>query len=118
MKNIKSCIAILAFILTAINLQAQKIKTTDGDLSVLKNETAINIEFTYDGMSVGKFDNEKDYLDKKTEEYNKKEPGRGNSWSKSWVADRASRFEPKFIELFTETSGMQVKKDAKYTLLF
>ena len=37
------------------------------------------------------------------------------SWAKSWVADRASRFEPKFIELFTETSSMTVKADAKYT---
>lgn len=118
MKNIKNLIAILGFLLFAVKMQAQKIKTTEGDLSVLKNETAINIEFTYDGMSVGKFDSEKDYLDKKTEEYNKKEPGRGDSWAKSWVADRASRFEPKFNELFMESSGMSIKKDAKYTLIF
>jgi hypothetical protein len=118
MKKIKISIAVLALVISGLNIQAQKIKTTDGDLSVLKNETAINIEFTYDGMSVGKFDSEKEYIEKKTEEYNKKEPGRGNSWAKSWVADRASRFEPKFIELFTESSGMTVKKDAKYTLIF
>lgn len=118
MKQFKSIITIFTFMCCVLNIQAQKIKTTDGDLSVLKNEAAINIEFIYDGMSVGKFDSEKDYVEKKTEEYNKKEPGRGDSWAKSWVADRASRFEPKFNELFMENSGMSIKKDAKYTMIF
>ncbi len=111
MNDIKRCIALLGLVFSVLNMQAQKIKTTDGDLSVLKNEIAINIEFIYDGMSVGKFDSEKDYVEKKIEEYNKKEPGRGSNWSKSWIADRASRFEPKFIQLFTENSGMQFKKE-------
>ena len=33
----------------------QKIKVVEGDLSVLKGQTAIKTEFTYDNMSVGKF---------------------------------------------------------------
>ena len=69
-------------------------------------------------MSVGKFKDEKDYIKSKTEEYNKKEPGRGDSWAKSWVTDRASRFEPKFIELFQENSDMTVKEASKYTMIF
>jgi hypothetical protein len=118
MKLLNKGLGLFAMALFALSANAQRIKTTDGDLSVLKNETAINIEFVYDGQSVGKFDSEKEYIQKKTEEYNKKEPGRGDSWAKSWVADRASRFEPKFIELFQENSGMTVKKDAKYTMIF
>jgi hypothetical protein len=118
MKIISKILQLLAVVSFSINTNAQKIKTTEGDLSVLANETAINVEFIYDGMSVGKFATEKEYIQKKTEEYNKKEPGRGDTWAKKWVADRASRFEPKFIELFQETTGMTVKKEAKYTLIF
>jgi len=98
--------------------QAQKLKLTDGDLSPLKDQTAINFEFTYDNMAVGKFDTEKEYIEKKTEEYNKKEAGKGDTWAKNWVSDRQSRFEPKFIELFTKTSEMTESKTAKYTIIF
>jgi len=108
----------LAIIFFSINVYAQKIKTVSGDVSVLKNESTVNIEFVYDGMTVGKYSNEKEYLNKKKEEYNKKEPGRGDTWSKSWVTDRASRFEPKFIELFLQSTRMNLKRDAKYTLIF
>jgi hypothetical protein len=97
---------------------AQRLKLTEGDLAVLKSETSINFEFTYDNMSVGKFDNEKDYIEKKTAEYNKKEAGRGDQWAKSWVSDRQARFEPKFIELFTKASEMTESKTAKYTIIF
>ncbi|HMJ48192.1 MAG TPA: hypothetical protein VK498_12745 [Ferruginibacter sp.] len=118
MKLLNKCIVLLALVSFSVNTNAQKIKTVSGDLSPLKDETSINIEFLYDGMSVGKFDNEKEYLDKKTAEYNQKEPGRGDLWAKSWISDRASRFEPKFIELFVENSKMNVDKNAKYTLIF
>src|SRR4051812_31965205 len=108
----------LTLFLFSINANAQKIKTVDGDLSALKNEDAINVEFVYDGMSVGKYDKEADYIKAKTEEYNKKEPGRGDTWAKSWVTDRASRFETRFINEFQETSKMTVKPTAKYTMIF
>jgi hypothetical protein len=97
---------------------SQKIKKIEGDLAALKNETNINIEFTYDNMSVGKYKKEQDYIDAKKEEFNKKEPGRGDTWAKSWVADRENRFEPKFTELFSDASGMIVTTKAKYTLIF
>jgi hypothetical protein len=108
-------LALLSFSMIS---DAQKLKLTDGDLSALKDEKAINFEFTYDNMAVGKYDTEKEYIDKKTEEYNKKEAGKGDDWAKSWVTDRQSRFEPKFIELFTKTSEMTESKTAKYTIIF
>lgn len=118
MKTMMKCFSALSlmFFFTAAN--AQKLKKTDGDLSVLKNESTINIEFVYDGMSVGKFDNEADYIKAKTEEYNKKEAGRGDTWAKSWVTDREGRFQNRFINEFQESSKMTVKPDAKYTLIF
>src|SRR5688572_3658798 len=118
MKLLNKSLLLCGFLLFSIITKAQKLKLTEGDLSAVKDETAMNFEFTYDNMSVGKFDNEKDYIQKKTDEYNKKEPGRGDAWAKSWVADRQARFEPKFIELFTKASDMSESKNAKYTLIF
>jgi len=118
MKSLTRFVAIIATVLITSASFAQKIKTVEGDLSVLKDESTINIEFVYDGMSVGKYDKEADYIKAKTEEYNKKEAGRGDSWAKSWVTDRASRYEPRFINEFQEASNMTVKSEAKYTLIF
>ncbi|MEO6721696.1 MAG: hypothetical protein ABIN67_15110 [Ferruginibacter sp.] len=118
MSVLNRCLLFTSFVLVAFTTQAQKLKLTDGDLSVLKDQTSINFEFTYDNMSVGKFDKEKDYIEKKTGDYNKKEDGRGDAWAKSWVNDRKERFEPKFIELFTKASEMSESKTAKYTLIF
>ena len=117
MKMIKPLGFLLA-IAVSLNLNAQRIKLVEGDLSVLKNEQKINTEFTYDNMKVGKFSKEADYVADKTESLNKKEAGRGDTWAKAWVTDRKSRFEPKFNELFAQESKMSVSEDAKYTLIF
>jgi hypothetical protein len=117
MKTSKMTALILIASFVSLNLQAQKIKIAEGSLSVLKDEKIINIEFTYDNMKVGKFDKEADYISTKKEEYNKKEPGRGDTWAKAWADDRAYRFEPKFNELFEKYSELVNKKDAKYTLV-
>jgi len=100
--------------------EAQKIKITEGDFSALKGQTEINTEYSYDHIKVGNFDNEDDYIQKKKDEYNKKEPGKGDTWATAWKNDRASRFEPKFEELFSETAGIKAGKfpNAKYTLIF
>ncbi len=118
MKVITVFLASITFLFLTIPSNAQRIKTVEGDLSVLKNETAINVEFTYDNMSVGKYDKESEYLEKKKTEYNSKEPGRGDSWARNWVADRKANFEPKFNDLFEKSSGMTIKSDAKYTMIF
>lgn len=110
-----------ALLLSALCLPAaaQKIKLVDGDPSVLKDQKELNVEFTYDHLSVGK-DSEEDYVQKKTAEYNKKEPGKGDTWAKAWVADRASRYEPKFDELFNDNGDIKAGSfpNAKYTLIF
>jgi hypothetical protein len=118
MKLLNGLLALSLIILGTLSADAQRIKTTNGNADILKNESVVNIEFIYDGMSVGKYDKEADYIKAKTEEYNKKEPGKGDSWARSWVSDRESRFEPRFINEFQDATGMTVKKDAKYTLVF
>ena len=108
---------LLVTCLLGLQTNAQKVKTTSGNDDILKSESSINIEFNYDNISVGKYKNEPEYIAAKTEEYNKKESGKGDSWAASWKNDRESRYQPKFIELFTLSSGMSVAKDAKYTMI-
>jgi len=94
---------------------AQKIKLVSGDLSFLKEEKVVSIEYDYSQMGVGKFKTEQEYLDKKSEEYNKKESGRGDEWVKSWKNDRATRYQPKFEELLNKYSdklGVEFKGGA------
>lgn len=118
MKKITSVFAFFALMCCFLQANAQKVKNTSGNADILKPETTLNFEFVYDNLSVGKYKNEQDYIAAKTEEYNKKEAGKGDSWAASWKNDKASRFEPKFIELFTINSGMTENKNAKYTLVF
>jgi hypothetical protein len=99
---------------------AQKLKVVEGDLSVLKGQTAIKTEFTYDNMTVStKNVPEAEFVSTKKDEYNKKEAGRGDKFAQAWTDDRPNRFEPQFRELFAKHSEMTTADDnAKYTLIF
>lgn len=80
---------------------SQSIVLISGKLDFLKNERGVQFKFTYDDMLVGKM-TEAEYVEKKVTDYNAKEVGRGDTWRKAWLEDRTSRFQPKFIELFTK----------------
>ena len=109
----------LVFLLSA-GLAGAQVKLVSGKLDKLKKHIKINTEFTYDNMGVGKFKNEEDYINKKKDEYNKKEAGRGDRWADSWVADRKNRFEPAFNNLFSKHGDINAGAypDAEYTLIF
>jgi hypothetical protein len=93
------------------------IKLISGSIDELKGQTTLNFEFAYDEVRVGKFADEKDYIDKKKAEYNKKEPGKGDKWEQDWKSDRPNRLEPKFVEGFGKFD-ITAKADSKYTLIF
>ncbi|SDG00421.1 hypothetical protein [Chitinophaga filiformis] len=116
----KAAIIAVIALSSAYMAEAQKIKTTEGSLSALKGQTEINVEYEYDHLKVGEFDKEEDYIQKKKDEYNKKEPGKGDTWETAWKNDRTTRYAPKFEQLFAENSGIKVGKfpQAKYTLIF
>lgn len=92
-----------------------------GDFSALKDQSSVLLVFDYSDMTVGKF-TEENYVNKKREEYNKKESGRGDTWATKWVSDRAERFEPKFEELLNDRLSKSTlkagrdKADARYVL--
>ena len=120
MKKIMMMLALAG--LTAFTANAQKMKKVEGSVDPLKGEEVLKIEFRYDDMEVGKNLTEEEYIERKVEEYNKKEAGTGDKWRESWVRDREARFEPKFFELFnknTEKIGLEGIKEgsANYTLI-
>ncbi|MBC8486924.1 MAG: hypothetical protein H8D45_12920 [Bacteroidetes bacterium] len=99
----------------------QKIKLVSGDLNFLKGQKVLKVEYNYEDMSVGKFDNEEDYIAQKVKDYNEDEPGKGEKWREAWFNDRADRYQPFFEELinkYLEDNKVvvsPVSKDAKYT---
>jgi len=121
--KIMKIVLLALIVLGALNTQAQKIKVVDGNLDFLKGQKEIMLEYDYNDMAVGKFDKEEDYVAKKVAEYNEKDPGSGDEWAESWVADRKGRFEPKFEELlksYTEKADIEFDQsltDAKYTMI-
>ncbi len=104
--------------LISIKSIAQEVDLIKGSLFILKDEKTINIEFTYEKLSVGDFSKEADYIKKRKDEMNTKEAGTGDTWAIKWEEDKAMRYEPKFIIAFTNLSGMTTDKDAKYTMIF
>ena len=119
MKAIAILTTTATILLGSLSAGAQRIKTVEGNPMILKGEQSVNVELTFENVSVGKFSSERDYITKKTAEYNAKEPGKGDAWAKSWELDKETRYKPKFIELFTINSGgIQVNSNSKYTLIF
>ena len=101
MKNF-SFIFLGFFLLSLSTGYAQKIVVKSGDLNIINGEKKFNIQYDYSNMSVGKFDEEKDYVSKKVMEYNENEAGSGDKWKKSWIGDRKERYQPKFEELLNK----------------
>ena len=118
MKFLKNCLVMsIALLFTFIASNAQDVNLTKGNLLFLKDEGTINIEFTYEKMTVDGT-KEADFVKNKKAEYNAKEAGTGDSWAIKWEEDKEMKFEPKFVTAFVNLSGMTVSKDAKYTLIF
>ena len=115
----KKILVSLVLIAGFTTVYAQKIKLIEGDLSALKGVKSLKTEFTYSPMTVGKNEDEKDYIEEKKKKLDEKEPGRGDKWEKAWVDDRKERFEPQFRELFAKHSGISlVDENSPYTLIF
>lgn len=118
---------VVYFLIGAMLLSAGSVfsqcKVTKGDLSVLKGQSVVNVQFDYSNMMMGKKKTEAQYVTEKKAELNKKEAGSGDKWETAWVGDRDARFEPSFLKNFNEEVqgkglvGKEDAADAKYTLI-
>ena len=124
MKHLKTRLLLAGALIFLVSpALAQHLELKSGSLGFLKGEPALNVEYIYAGLTVGKL-TEAAYIEKKVGEYNHKEPGKGDKWLQAWNSDRAARFEPKFEELINKQFasrkvGLRVGKnpEAKYTLV-
>lgn len=102
--------------------RAQSLVTESGSMDFLKGEKSIKIDYTFDGLTVGKNKPEDVYCKEKVTELNGKEPGKGDKWLEGWKKNRETRYQPKFEELFDKSIGgkatiAQPGSDAKYTMI-
>lgn len=104
----------------AFSSNAQKLSQS-GDLSFLKGQDKVNVQFEYDNLMVGK-KTEAEYVEEKKAEREKEDGmGAGEKWYDMWMNDREQFYEPKFIELLNNTTkGIEFGDfpDAVYTLTF
>jgi len=109
------------FLLLTGHTYAQKLKS--GDLTMLKGQKVLNIQYDYSTMEVGKFKTEAEYLKKGTDDRNAKKTGTGDEWAAKWNNDKAARYQPAFEEKFNDAAegcGLEIKpgaSDAKYTMI-
>jgi len=125
MRRLKKLVVIGATLIGGLVLSGcgSTYQTVKGDFAPLAGETELNIEYEYQGMTVGDFASEDEYLQDGATERDAEETGSGAAWKDEWRANRAARFQPKFEELLNSRlrgSGVRVASglgDAKYTIL-
>jgi hypothetical protein len=122
MKLLHLAVFSLLICLPISSFAGKKAKVTEGSLTQLKGVKKMNIQFQYEGLTIGKAEipNE-EYVNNRKEELNKKESGKGTTWARAWENDRTRRFEPGFRDYFNRAeSGIRVGAfpEEKYTMIF
>jgi len=118
----KKQLTIVLVLLCTTFMFAQKAKVKEGDFKNLKGITEFNVVFDYTDVQIPKYKSEEEFLKDKMEKRDKKEPGTGEEFKKSWFADREGQYEPKFIESFNkrfDDGKMNIDRDldgAEYTM--
>jgi hypothetical protein len=117
----KYILSLCLMVTLAWSVSAQKMMVLEGSLMPLLDQKTITAEFTYDNMLIGKKgETEEAYVTEKKKSLNEKEAGKGDTWSKAWIEDRKTRFEPQFVELFSKHAGIVIANSEPntYTLVF
>ena len=122
MKKISNIILTGLFLLSGSYSFAQ-CKLTSGDISVLKGQNEVNLQFDYSKMAVGKFKTEDAYVDNKKSEMNKHKDGSGDEWAEKWKSDKTDKYQPAFergMNMILANFNFKARENAvtaKYTLL-
>ena len=102
---------------------SQKVMLVSGDLSFLKGQKDLNVEYDFSEFAVGDYNSEGEYKAKKIKEHNSAEAGKGDKWSASWENAKTHVYPAKFEELANaglSKGGMKVTQGndaASYTLI-
>ena len=92
------CVA-AAMLVMPLALMAAKAKLVSGDLTVLKGQTSISVEFDYAGMTVGGKDTpEAQWLAEEVAKRNGQKAGSGDAFKATWGSSRAELYAPRFLE--------------------
>jgi len=90
------------------------------NFKLLKDQTSYNLVFNYDNMMIGKGEREADYLEKKKNDHDAKEPGsgKGAAFEKMWFDARKKMYEPSFVRSFEKFAEVKTgDPGARYTLI-
>ncbi|NLN32304.1 MAG: hypothetical protein GX159_01745 [Flavobacteriaceae bacterium] len=117
----KTTLFLVAFTALTLSVSAQKMKIESGNLSFLKDQTEINVEFDFSNAT---FYNEKmseqDYINKRLKEIgDDKGKAEADKWLEDWNSSKEDSFTEKFITSFNNYGKIQVSEDdsAPYTLI-
>lgn|SRR5690606_7355797 len=117
----KTTLFLVAFTALTLSVSAQKMKIESGNLSFLKDQTEINVEFDFSNAT---FYNEKmseqDYINKRLKEIgDDKGKAEADKWLEDWNSSKEDSFTEKFITSFNNYGEIQVSEDdsAPYTLI-
>lgn len=101
-----------------------KFKSGIQNLDYLNDIRNVNVVFDYSDMSVGKYENEMDYVADKVKEKNEKRAGEGDLWEEKWYGQRERFFESAFLESLNDFTAYKKnlhfgknKAGAKYTVV-
>ena len=93
-------LSILLFVNVAF-IFSQKITTDKGSLDNIQGISNYSIVFEYaSDLKIPNYESEEDFIDFQVRKREQKDPGSGELFKKLWFENRASIYEPIFIELF------------------
>jgi hypothetical protein len=98
-------------------------KLTSGDITILKGQAEVNLQFDYSKMAVGKFKSDEAYVDNKKAEMNKHKAGSGDEWAEKWKNDKTEKYQPAFergMNMILDKFNLKGRENAvtaKYTLM-
>ena len=113
---------IAGFMITmGLTSTAQKVVLESGDVTSLKGQKKLLLEYDFKSADMGKEGSETDYLNKKKADLNTKEAGKGDKFVENWNNAKKERYPSKFEELFNKImDGKMVANttatDAKYKM--
>lgn len=112
-------LCVLMVLLTGFIVNAQKLKLISGDLSFLKGQTSVVVDFNYDHVLFYKENmNEKEYVSKRrTEIAADKGAAEADKWEKDWNHSKNNTFPEKYKASWNKNSKLKIADTARYRMV-